>query len=448
MAAQPSVPNNVTVASPGPQRSAVGTTVGLQVKASDSASGQTLTYTAAGLPPALSINPSTGLISGTTSSTPGTFTVTVTAQDTTGASGSTVFGWVTIPEVTVASPGSQASATGTAVSLQIQASVSPGGAPLSYSAAGLPPGISINSSTGLISGTPSTPGTFRVTVTAQDIQVFGASGSAVFTWIIRNLVTVARPQTQSSSVGLTVGLQVKASDSASGQTLTYTAAGLPPALSINPSTGLISGTTSSTPGTFTVTVTAQDTTGASGSAVFGWNILADPNGDMVNNPGDQDSLLGFEVTLQIEAQVPDIVEALTYTATGLPPGLSILPSGLIGGTPTTAGVFVVTVTAQDTAGTSGSVTFAWTIHAIVPVANPGSQSSSVGAAISLPIAQILTYTATGLPPGLSINPSTGLISGTVTTAGVFMVTVTAQDTTGLFAGASGSAAFIWNVQPG
>ena len=72
-------------------------------------------------------------------------------------------------------------------------------------------------------------------------------------------------------MGTAASLQVSASDSASGQTLTYSASGLPAGLSISTSTGLISGTPT-TAGTSSVTVTATDTTGASGSASFTWTI--------------------------------------------------------------------------------------------------------------------------------------------------------------------------------
>ena len=83
--------------------------------------------------------------------------------------------------VTVTNPGTQTTTVGSAASVQIHATDS-GGAALTYSASGLPAGLSINSSTGLISGTPSTSGTSSVTVTATDST--GASGSASFGWTV------------------------------------------------------------------------------------------------------------------------------------------------------------------------------------------------------------------------------------------------------------------------
>ncbi len=115
----------------------------------------------------------------------------------------------------------------------------------------------------------------------------------------------------------------------------------------------------------------------------------------------------------------------------------------------------MTVTATDSTGPSGSASFTWTVNSAtgntVTVTNPGSQSGTVGTAASLQIhatdsasGQTLTYSATGLPAGLSISSSTGLISGTPTTAGTSSVTVTAKDTTN----ASGSASFTWTVASG
>jgi len=102
-----------------------------------------------------------------------------------------------------------------------------------------------------------------------------------------NTVSVTSPGSQTGTVGKAVSLQIKASDSASGQTLTYRAAGLPAGLSISASSGLISGTPT-TAGTSSVTVTATDTTGAKGSASFTWTISATAgctSRQLLGNPG-------------------------------------------------------------------------------------------------------------------------------------------------------------------
>jgi endo-1,4-beta-xylanase len=87
----------------------------------------------------------------------------------------------------------------------------------------------------------------------------------------QNTVTVTNPGTRTGTVGTAASLQIQATDSASGQTLSYSATGLPVGLAINASTGLISGTPTAS-GNNTVTVTVKDTTGATGTASFAWNI--------------------------------------------------------------------------------------------------------------------------------------------------------------------------------
>ncbi|MDI1466420.1 serine protease, partial [Catellatospora sp. KI3] len=88
-----------------------------------------------------------------------------------------------------------------------------------------------------------------------------------------NTVTVTNPGNQSSVVGTAVNLQISASSSGSGQTLTYSATGLPAGLAINASTGKITGTPT-TAQTTTVTVTAKDTTNATGTASFSWTVTS------------------------------------------------------------------------------------------------------------------------------------------------------------------------------
>ena len=91
-----------------------------------------------------------------------------------------------------------------------------------------------------------------------------------------NTVTVTNPQGMSSPVGTAVSLPIQASDSASGQGLTFTASGLPAGLSIA-SNGTISGTATAG-GTSTVTVTATDGTGASGVSTFVWTATTGSGG--------------------------------------------------------------------------------------------------------------------------------------------------------------------------
>lgn len=79
-----------------------------------------------------------------------------------------------------------------------------------------------------------------------------------------------------------------------------------------------------------------------------------------NSPGDQIGTVGDAVSSPITC-TDSAGLALTYSAT-LPPGLAInTASGLITGTPTTAGTYTATVTATDTSGNKGSCSFTWTV---------------------------------------------------------------------------------------
>jgi Putative Ig domain/PLD-like domain len=281
----------VSIFSPGALTTATGGTAYLQVQGEDTCTG-TLTYKATGLPTGLSIASATGVISGTASKA-GTYSVTLTGTDSTGPTGSATFTWTvgtaTGNTVTVTNPGNQTTKSGTAVSLQVQASDSASGQTLTYSATGLPTGLSIGSTTGLISGTPTAAGSFSVTVKATDTT--GASGSASFTWTVTaatgNTVTVANPGNQTTAVGTGVSLQINATDSSPGQTLTYSATGLPTGLAVSSASGLITGTPT-TAGSYSVTIKATDGTGASGSASFTWTITSSSSctaAQLLGNPG-------------------------------------------------------------------------------------------------------------------------------------------------------------------
>lgn len=170
--------------------------------------------------------------------------------------------------------------------LQMVATDTTAGAVLTWSSSGLPTGLSIASSTGIISGTPSVTGTYHPTITATD--QFGSSGSVSFTWTIvsggGNTVTVTNPGAQSGQTGQSPNLQMAATDSATGQTFTWSATNLPGGLTIGSATGLISGTLT-TAGTFNVVAKAIDTTGAFGTASFTWTVTT-PGASIVARVGN------------------------------------------------------------------------------------------------------------------------------------------------------------------
>ena len=105
--------------------------------------------------------------------------------------------------VTVTNPGNQNNLVHQAASLQIAANDSLPGEPLVYSATGLPSGLSINSSSGLITGTLNVAGTSSVKVTVRDTN--GAVGTASFTWRVNGPVGIATiPQPATATVGSSI----------------------------------------------------------------------------------------------------------------------------------------------------------------------------------------------------------------------------------------------------
>ncbi|MEU1629770.1 putative Ig domain-containing protein [Streptomyces sp. NPDC020096] len=126
----------------------------------------------------------------------------------------------------------------------------------------------------------------------------------------------------------------------------------------------------------------------------------------VTNPGDQTGTVGTAAGLQIVATDSSSSAKLTYSATGLPPGLTIAPgTGLISGTPTTPGTYHATATATDDTNATGSTTFTWTVNPAgggncsstgQKLGNPGFESgSTVWSSSSGVIGQ---YASQGEPP--------------------------------------------------
>jgi hypothetical protein len=260
---------------------------------------------------------------------------------------------------------------------------------------------------------------------------------------------VINPGGQASIEGATVNLPISASD-AEGDVLTYSSNNLPDGLYIDSITGVITGTVSySAAGPHSVTITVSD--GPTFTNVgFSWDVQNVNLAPLLVPPSNRSSPVGATVSLQIVASDPDGTP-LTYGASGLPTGLTInTATGLVTGILGAAGSYSVTVQVSDGL-LPITAAFSWTVLSLnqAPIlAAPGNQGSSVGITSSLQLfaadfdGNTLTFAASGLPPGLVLNPSSGLIVGKPTNQGVYSVTAYASD--GL---ASASRVFNWTIQP-
>jgi subtilisin len=175
------------VIAPPIQNQAEAQAVNLQINASDP-DNDVLTYIASNLPPGIEINPQTGLISGTLSyNAAGTHTSSITVIDSGLLEAVTTFDWVvqnTNRAPSVEAIANQTDIEGTDIDLQVLAS-DPDYDDLLYSAADLPDGLSIDSTTGLINGTLTSvsSGNYDVTVNVTDNGIPDAESTMIlFLW--------------------------------------------------------------------------------------------------------------------------------------------------------------------------------------------------------------------------------------------------------------------------
>lgn len=395
------------------------------------------TVTSGSLPSGLTLA-SGGALTGSATQI-GSFNITVTATDANGQIGSRAYTIVVnAPTLTMTPAAGTLTATyGAAYSQSFIVSGSDG--PYSHVLTGaLPAGVTFTGST--LSGTPTVPGNYPITITATDTVLTGAGSPFAlaqnYTLSVLAPTIVVNPATLP---GMTAGLAYSQSLSASGGVAPYvfsvTSGTLPIGLSLG-SGGTLSGT-ATTSGSFNFTVRATDANGQAGSRAYSV-VVAVPTISVT--PGTLPGVVAGEAYSQPLTISGGIAPYAVVQTGTLPAGL-IFDAGsrTFSGTPTQSGSYSISVTATDsTGGTAATVTSNYTLAIATPTLTMTPASVADGTA---GMAYSQSFVASGgiapysyalsagaLPAGLSLD-SGGALTGTPTVAGTFSFSVTATDST-------------------
>ncbi len=305
-----------------------------------------------------------------------------------------------------------------------------GTAPLTWSATGFPAGstLAINSATGVISETgtnTATPGSYTVTVTVTDAD--GVSASQVFT-----LVVNAAPTLSPSGGALAAATDGQASYSqtltASGGTGTFanwtvTSGTLPAGFGLNSATGAITASNVTAPSsTYAFTIGATDGDGVTVTGSYTLQVNPAPSFSPTTVP---DAHTGVAYNQTITASGGTGTLSVASSLVTLPAGLNLSVTGttatLSGTTSVTSGTFGFTLTATDANGVATQTAFTFKATNTPVITGPASLPS-VEQGESYPSTTVTaqggtgsyTWSAAGLPSGITINASSGLISGSTT----------------------------------
>jgi hypothetical protein len=309
--------------------------------------------------------------------------------------------------------------------------VTGGTAPFTWSISGsLPPGsppVLLNNA-GLLSGTPTTPGSYTFTVLVTDSV--GVRASATYT------LTVAQPPLTISTASLpagTVGAPYSFTLDATGGTPPYsnwrvTDGALPSGLTLD-ANGQISGTPLAA-GSGAVQISVTDRAGQTASKRFNWTV--NPAELSITTASLPNATVGaaYSQTFVAAGGTPPY----TWTAASLPAWLALSTGGVLSGTPTQSGSFTFTVTVIDSASPRATASRQFTVT-VNPAALSITTASLPGATAGTAYSQALaatggtppyTWTATSLPAWLSLSAG-GVLSGTPAQSGSFTFTVTVTD---------------------
>lgn len=428
-----------------------GTAYSQTVSASGGAGTLAYSVSSGSLPAGLSLSSSTGAITGTPTgpNTTSNFTVKVTDSSTAGAQSATQALSIAInqaapPAITTTSlPGA---VEFTAYSQTIAAT---GYAPLTYSvsAGSLPAGLSLNSSTGTITGTPAGPNAtsnFTVQVTDHSNPVQTATQALSIAVSLPAAPTITTTTLPNAVVATPYSQTLAVSSGHGPFTWSISAGSLPSGLSINASTGVISGTPGNTTGTFNFTAKVVDSSNPPQSATQALTITV-TLGPLAITPAALPTGALTETypsaSLNATGGLPPYTWSITSATGTFPPGLTLnSSSGAISGTPTTAGTYNFTAQVKDSTNATITGNFTIQVNAALaittssplPAGTQGTSYSDTFAATG----GVPNYTwsvvspGTGsLPAGLSLSTS-GQLSGIPTASGTFTFTVQVTDSFG------------------
>ena len=342
----------------------VGTAYSQSVSASGGSGSYTYAVTSGALPAGLSLNTSTGEISGTPS-TAGTANFTITATDANSATGSAAYSLLVNAAPVTLSPAAgalTAGQVGAAYSQTFTASGGSGSYTYAVTSGALPAGLSLNAGNGQLTGTPTTAGTANFTITATDGN--NDTGDAAYSLLVNAAPVTLSPAAGSLTAGQ-VGAAYSQTFTASGGSGSYTYAvtsgALPAGLSLNTSTGEISGTPS-TAGTANFTITATDANTDTGSAVYSLQINAAPASISFSPAGGAlpEAMAGEDYTTTITVSGGTSPYLFSVSAGALPPGMVLnVSTGVLSGPldPDTEGSYSFTIQVSDANNATASAAY-------------------------------------------------------------------------------------------